>query len=304
MIKNQPMKNNIFYFTILFLMTFSFINAQEIINLYPSEIPNSKPSDIKESGEGMYKNVTNPTLEYFKPNEENKTGTAVIIVPGGGYGVVVYNGEGVNTAKALVEKGIAAFVLKYRLPNDEIMVDKKIGPLQDAQQAIKLVRENAEKWGLDKNKIGIMGFSAGGHLASTAATHFEKSYVKNSNNTNLRPDFQILVYPVISMNDSLTHGGSRDNLLGKNPTPENVNLFSNELQVKENTPIAYLTHTADDTTVDVDNSIFYFEKLRHHKVEAEMHIYPKGGHGFVFRHSGWMDPLFDWMKRNELIKTN
>lgn len=290
-------------FLVLSFLFFSvFIQAQEIITLYPSKIPNSKSSILKESGDGMYKDVTIPTLEYFKPNAEKSSGAAVIIVPGGGYSVVVYNGEGVSTAKALAEKGIAAFVLKYRLPNDAIMVDKKIGPLQDAQQAIKLVRDNAEKWGLDKNKIGIMGFSAGGHLASTAATHFEKSYIENKENTSLRPDFQILVYPVISMTTALTHGGSKDNLLGKNPTNEEVDLFSNEMQVKANTPIAYLTHAADDTTVDVDNSIQYFEKLRHNKVDAEMHIYPKGGHGFIFRFAGWMTPLSDWMKRNQLLK--
>ena len=296
------MKCNSIILKLIFLLAFSFLNAQEIIPLYEGNIPNSKPSDIKESGEGMYRNVTNPTLEYFKPNPEKANGMAIILVPGGGYSVVVYQGEGVGNAKALTEQGIAVFILKYRLPNDAIMMDKKIGPLQDAQQAIKIVRENAEKWDIDTSKIGIMGFSAGGHLAASAATHFETSYIDNPKNTSLRPDFQILVYPVISMTDSLTHGGSRDALLGKNPTKEDVQLFSNEQQVKANTPPAYLTHTADDTTVDVDNSIAYFESLRHNKVDAEMHIYPKGGHGFIFRHQGWMDPLFAWMKRNNWIK--
>jgi len=285
------------------LMFFSaFTSAQEIINLYPNDIPNSIQSEIKESGEGMYRNVTNPTLEYFKPNPGKATGTAIILVPGGGYSVVVYEGEGLTNAKSLAENGIAAFVLKYRLPNDQIMDNKKIGPVQDAQQAIKLVRENAKKWGLDTNKIGIMGFSAGGHLASTAATHFEKSYIENSNNTSLRPDFQILVYPVISMTDSLTHTGSRDALLGDNPSAEDVQLFSNEKQVKANTPPAYLTHTADDTVVDVDNSIAYFQSLRHNNVDAEMHIYPKGGHGFIFKHQEWINPLLAWLKSNNFIK--
>lgn len=295
------MKTTILNYTILFLLSFSAINGQEIINLYPSEIPNSKPSEVKESVGGLYRNVTNPTLEYFKPNPKKATGTAIILIPGGGYSVVVYQGEGVNNAKVLAEKGVAAFVLKYRLPNDEIMPNRKIGPLQDAQQAIKLVRENAEKWNLNQDKIGVMGFSAGGHLASTAATHFEKSYIENSNNTSLRPDFQILIYPVISMTSSLTHDGSRNALIGKNPSKEDIQLFSNELQVDTNTPIAYLTHAADDTTVDVDNSIEYFEHLRHKKVNAEMHIYPTGGHGFIFKNSGWIIPLFDWMKRNQLI---
>ncbi|WP_461091748.1 alpha/beta hydrolase [Spirosoma gilvum] len=277
--------------------------AQEIIPLYPAEIPNSKVSDVQESGAatGVLKGITKPTLEYYKPAADKASGTAVVIIPGGGYGVVVYQGEGINIAKAFAEKGVAAFILKYRLPSDVIMPDKKIGPLQDAQQAIKLVRENAEKWGVDKARIGVIGFSAGGHLASTVATHFEKSYVENSQNTSLRPDFQILVYPVISMQDSLTHGGSHDNLLGKNPSRQDVELFSNELQIRANTPPTYLTHAADDKLVDVDNSIVYFEKLRHQNVPVEMHIYPKGDHGFIFRHPGWMEPLFAWMKQNNWI---
>jgi acetyl esterase/lipase len=275
--------------------------SQDKINLYPNGVPNSKPSTVTETGadKGLFKGITNPTLEYIKPEKPN--GTAIIVIAGGGYGVIVYNGEGLGTAKSLAEKGISAFVLKYRLPNDEIMQDKKIGPLQDVQQSIKYLRENAEKYGIDKNKIGVMGFSAGGHLASTAATHFEKSYIENVQNTNLRPDFQILVYPVITMQDALTHGGSRDALIGKNPLQEDKDLFSNDLQVKANTPITWLTHAADDKVVDVDNSISYFEQLRKNKVEVEMHIFPKGDHGFIFRQKGWMTPLFDWMERNKII---
>ncbi len=278
--------------------------AQEIIPLYSPAVPNSKASDLQESGaaSGVLKGITRPTLEFFKPAPGRASGAAVIVIPGGGYGVVVYQGEGVATAKALAEKGVAAFVLKYRLPSDAIMPDKKIGPLQDAQQALKLVRDNAAKWGIDKAKIGIMGFSAGGHLASTAATHFEKAYIENSSQTSLRPDFQVLIYPVISMQDSLTHGGSRDNLLGKTPSRQDADLFSNELQVRANTPPAYLTHAADDKLVDVDNSIVYFQKLRRLKVPVEMHIYPKGDHGFIFRHPGWMEPLFAWMKANNWLK--
>ena len=278
--------------------------AQEMIPLYSAAVPNSKISNVQESGaeSGVLKGITKPTLEYFKPAADKASGAAVIIIPGGGYGVVVYQGEGVNTAKAMAEQGVAAFVLKYRLPSDAIMPDKKIGPLQDAQQALKLVRDGAAKWGIDASKVGIMGFSAGGHLASTAATHFDKAYIDNSNGTSLRPDFQILIYPVISMQDSLTHGGSRDNLLGKNPSRQDAELFSNELRVGATTPPTYLTHAADDKLVDVDNSIVYFEKLRHLKVPVEMHIYPKGDHGFIFRHPGWMDPLFAWMKQNSWIK--
>ena len=276
------------------------IQAQEIINLYPDKVPNTKPNGIKETyANGMYRGVTVPTLEIYLPEKEKATGAAVVICAGGGYSVVVFQGEGVSTAKEFAKHGIAAFVLKYRLPDDSTMQDKKIGPLQDAQQAIKIVRENAAKWDIDTNRIGIMGFSAGGHLASTEATHFKKAYIENTNNTSLRPDFQILVYPVISMQDQLTHADSRKQLLGRTPSRVTVDLFSNELQVDESTPPTYITHAADDNVVDVDNTIQYFETLRHHKVSVEMHVYPTGGHGFIFRQKGWMEPLLKWMDNSK-----
>ncbi|MBN1407824.1 MAG: alpha/beta hydrolase [Calditrichaceae bacterium] len=292
-------------FILLFTLCFA-LKAQEVINLYQSEIPNSKDSNIKEfwnEKAGFYKNVINPTMQIYLPDKEVSTGAAVVICPGGGYSVVVFNAEGVRTAEEFAKNGVAAFVLKYRIPNDTTMVDKKIGPLQDAQQAIKIVRENAAKWGIAINKIGIMGFSAGGHLASTEATHFNKAYIKNDTGTSLRPDFQILVYPVISMQDSLTHAGSKYQLLGENPSQEITDLFSNELQVNKDTPPAYITHAGDDMVVDVDNSIKYFEALRHHKVPVEMHIYPKGNHGFVLFQptEEWMKPIFKWMKRSKFI---
>jgi acetyl esterase/lipase len=291
--------------TILIVSTFFHpftINAQEIINLYSNSIPNAKTTTIKEVySNGMYRSVTNPTLEIYLPEKEKASGAAVVICPGGGYSVVVYQGEGITAAKEFAKKGVAAFVLKYRLPDDSTMLDKKIGPLQDAQQAIKVVRENAAKWNIDPAKIGIMGFSAGGHLASTEATHYKKALIENNNNTNLRPDFQILIYPVVTMQDSLTHADSRAKLLGKNPSKQMIDDFSNELRVDENTAPAYITHAADDNVVDVDNSINYFEALRHKKVNVEMHIYPKGGHGFIFRQPGWMEPLFLWMKNNKWI---
>lgn len=291
----------IIFIVITFFHPFT-LNAQEIINLYSDSIPNAKATTIKEVyGNGMYRSVTSPTLEIYLPVKEKASGAAVVVCPGGGYSVVVYQGEGISAAKEFVKKGIAAFVLKYRLPDDSTMQDKKIGPLQDAQQAIKVVRENAAKWNIDPNKIGIMGFSAGGHLASTEATHYKKALIENNNNTNLRPDFQILIYPVVTMQDSLTHADSRAKLLGKNPSKQMIDDFSNELRVAENTPPAYITHAADDNVVDVDNSINYFEALRHKKVNAEMHIYPKGGHGFIFRQPGWMESLFLWMKNNKWI---
>jgi len=286
-----------------FLFLSLTISAQEIVEEYSGPVPNSKNSGKKETfNSGMFRGVTKPTLEIYLPEKEKTTGTAVIIIPGGSYAVVVYQGEGISTAKQFAKNGIVAFVLKYRLPDDSIMQNKTIGPLQDAQQAIKYVRENAAKWGVDINKVGIVGFSAGGHLASTAATHFQKAMIENKSNTNLRPDFQVVVYPVISMQDSLTHRDSRNNLLGKTPSRELTDQYSNELQVTANTPPTYITHAADDNVVDVDNSIRYFEALRHNKVPVEMHIYPSGGHGFIFRQPDWIDPLLLWMKKNKWIQ--
>ncbi|HEY1021648.1 MAG TPA: alpha/beta hydrolase, partial [Flavisolibacter sp.] len=242
---------------------------------------------------------TKPTLEIYLPAKEKSTGTAMIIVPGGGYSVVVYDGEGISTAKKFAEKGIAAFVLKYRLPDDSIMVNKTIGPLQDAQQAIKFVRENADRWGVDKARIGIIGFSAGGHLAATAATHFGRPQIENAAGTSLRPDFQVLVYPVISMQDSLTHPDSRRNLLGKAPSETVKKQYSAEQQVTADSPPAYLTHATDDALVDVANSLVYYDALRQQKVPVEMHLFQQGGHGFIFRQPDWMDPLFLWLKKNK-----
>jgi acetyl esterase/lipase len=279
--------------------------AQTILNLYPADIPNSRQTTMKEANiNGMFRNVTVPTIEMYLPDNAGATGAAVVICPGGGYSVVVYQGEGISTAKEFARHGIAAFVLKYRLPSDSSMIDKSIGPLQDAQQAIKVVRENAAKWHIDPNKIGIIGFSAGGHLAASEATHYNKVLIKNESNTSLRPSFQILVYPVISMQDSLGHADSRTKLLGTHPTKAMTDDYSNELQVQSDSPPAYITHAADDKVVDVDNSIKYFEALRHNNIDAELHIFPKGGHGFIFRQKGWMEPLFLWMKNNNWINKN
>lgn len=280
-------------------------SGQQVIPLYEGNVPNSKPApeSIKESfGGGMYRNVTAPSVEVYLPEKENATGAAVVICPGGGYSVIVFNGEGVSAAKELAKNGVAAFVVKYRLPHDSLQPDKKIAPLQDAQQAVKLVRKNAAQWGIDTARVGIMGFSAGGHLASTVATHFNKDFTGTASGTSVKPAFQVLIYPVISMQDGLTHSDSRKQLLGIQPAKEDIDGFSNELQVSAQSPPAYITHAADDNVVDVDNSIFYFEQMRKQKVPVEMHIYPKGGHGFIFRQKGWMDPLLLWMKTSGFLK--
>lgn len=287
------------------------LNAQQIIPLYSGEIPNSVNYVMKEikmeNPDGTllgYRSISQPKLAVYLPDPEKATGAAVVICPGGGYGMESYRLEGTIIAASFVRKGVAAFILEYRLPSDSIMKDKSIGPLQDAQQAIKTVRERAKEWNIDAAKIGIMGFSAGGHLASTAGTHFEHSYIPNETNTSLRPDFMILIYPVISMTGELTHHGSRQNLLGANPTVDQIKLFSNELQVNEKTPPTWLTHTGDDTVVPVDNSIRFYQALIRNKVPAEMHLYPSGNHGFVLKLpvDEWMAPLFGWMEKSGIVK--
>lgn len=284
------------------------LEAQEVIDLYTS-IPNSKSYEMEEvltveDGRiAWIKNVSKPTLTIYLPKEEITTRTAVIICPGGGYSGESYLKEGTLIAEEFSRKGIAAFILKYRLPSNSIMIDKTIGPLQDAQQAIKTVRQRAAEWQIDTAKIGIMGFSAGGHLASTAGTNFSKSYIPNEENISLRPNFMILVYPVISMSDELTHNGSRNNLLGEDASKEQITQFSNELHVNKNTPPTWITHTGDDTLVPVENSIRFYQELIRNKVPAEMHLYPKGGHGFVLSMptDEWMQPVFKWMTKSNFV---
>ncbi len=302
--------------------------AQQEIPLYIGAIPNSKipatPLDttfVKGSSDGIDRvvGVVRPTLTVFLPDAAKATGSAVIICPGGGYGILAMSHEGYDVARRLNEEGIAAFVLKYRLPKGGIMIDKKIGPLQDAQRAIQLVRENAKQWNLNSNKIGIMGSSAGGHLASTAGTHFDKPVIENPNHISLRPDFMILNYPVISFSDSLTHQGSRQNLIGtkvfssadgKVPTKakdlgmseEDIINFSNELQVTPKTPPTFITSALTDKTVPVGNSLAFITALQQNKVPAEVFFYEKGKHGYGMINpvakEQWIDACLKWIKKN------
>lgn len=292
---------------VFFLMVAaSTVLAQQVVPLYESTIPgalNVKSEETYDTARSLAFKVYQPTLTVFLPAKEKATGAAVIVCPGGGYGVLVIGKEGFDIAKYYAAHGVAAFVLKYRLPDSRIMKDKSIGPLQDAQRAIQLVRTHAAQWNVDPAKIGIMGFSAGGHLASTAGTHYSEALIPNTQNTSLRPDFMLLVYPVISMTDSLGHKGSRENLLGKNADAKKIQLFSNDQQVNVQTPPAFLIHAGDDKVVDVDNSISFYEALRHNKVPAEMHIYPKGDHGFVLNLpiDQWMSICLQWMSNSGII---
>jgi acetyl esterase/lipase len=294
--------------TILFallLMTTATFAQQKAIPLYPRGVPNSKPAPAdyieKWGNDSFLFNVTQPTITPYFADKSKANGAAVIICPGGGYAGLSMVNEGSSIAEAFNKIGVTAFVLTYRLPSDSIMVDRTIGPLQDAQRAIQIVRQQAAEWGINPNKVGIIGFSAGGHLASTAITHFDKAVINNKNNTNLRPDFGILIYPVISMGPK-THTGSKENLIGKHASQELTDLYSNEKQVTSNTPPTFLVAAEDDNVVPVENTLMFYHALLDNKVKAEMHIYPAGGHGFGLHNKTtkdfWFDRLTGWMDEN------
>ncbi|HLT75398.1 MAG TPA: alpha/beta hydrolase [Ohtaekwangia sp.] len=285
------------------------MKAQETIPLYQGSIPNSidvPDEEEREERNGIVivRKITRPTLTIFPAPAETANGTAVIIFPGGGYWINAISHEGEDVARRLNENGITAFVVKYRIPNDAAMKNRKTGPLQDAQQAIAWVRANASKWKVDPARIGIMGFSAGGHLASTAGTHFDRPVVPQK--VSVRPDFMILVYPVISFRPEFGHLGSRDQLIGKEPDPKDVQYFSNELHVTKQTPPTFLVHAVDDQTVPVENTTEFFSHLRKQGVAAEMHVYQKGGHGFGMNNplseSDWVSLCLNWLAANGLRK--
>jgi len=285
--------------------------AQEFTPLYSHGIPNYKEVVNKQSaakgadGIERISKVSVPTYRFFPASTGKDPKTCVVICPGGGYRILASSHEGYDIAAKFNEIGVSALVLYYRLPEDSAQVEKKYAPLQDAQAALALVRENATKWNVDRNKVGIMGFSAGGHLAATASTHFTKDYTGILPGANLRPDFSILLYPVISVRP-FGHSGSSQNLVGKNPSEEDLHLFSNEEQVTPQTPKAFLVHAADDNAVPLKNSLLYAEKLTANKVPVDLHVYAKGGHGFGLNNkttSGdlWFDRLISWMKANQLL---
>ncbi|WP_250318058.1 alpha/beta hydrolase [Pedobacter sp. B4-66] len=296
----------------MILMCTVSLKAQEIVKLYPGAIPGSKPTPagfkeiapVGDDGIIRVSKVSEPTLIVYLPAKEKATGAAVIICPGGGYGILAINHEGYNVAKRFTDVGVAAFVLKYRLPDDAIMVDKSFGPLMDAGQAIYLVRKQAKKWNVDPGKIGIMGFSAGGHLASTLAVHYNDIKIENKEKLSLRPDFSILIYPVISFLES-PHTGSANNLAGANATQAQKEYFSNERHVTPQTPPTFLVHANDDYGVPVQNSIIFNQALIANKVKTEMHLYQNGGHGFGLNNTttsdDWFERLTNWMKSNKFL---
>jgi acetyl esterase/lipase len=271
-------------------------NAQEKpILLYPNGVPNSKKTPAtyieKTDKTSWITDVSVPTITPYLPSNPN--GTAILVFPGGSYAGLASAHEGRAIAQEFNKVGVTAFVVKYRLPSDSIMVDKTIGPLQDAQRAIQLVRQHAAEWHIQPDKVGIIGFSAGGHLASTTATHFDKVVIENKDNISVRPDFAMLIYPVISFGP-YAHAYSRENLIGRNPSQQLLNLYSNEKQVTTNTPPIFLIHAEDDDAVPVQNSLLFYDALVKNKVKAEIHLFQEGGHGFGLNNSKTKDKWFDW----------
>ncbi len=269
--------------------------AQEKIMLYPNGAAESNELKVAESFRDpeFIMNISEPRMIAFPADKEKANGVAVLICPGGGYGGVSHIKEGEEFARWFNQMGISAFVLHYRMPNGHHEI-----PLKDAQTAFSIIRSRAKEWNIKKNKIGIMGFSAGGHLASTFGTHFKTKAE--------RPAFMMLGYPVVTMDKAITHGGSRYNLLGKSPSDEMVKLYSNELQVTKKTPPTFIVHAKDDGAVPIANSENLKKALEYQKVPVKLVVYDKGSHGFGMRKrnipaDNWPEELRSWMKEMGII---
>jgi len=307
------------YFWILILaccLSIGFqVNAQvKAVDIWQGKVPGAKINadyqQYVDSADNWVKMrlVTDPVMDMYPAPAAIANGTAVVICPGGGYWGLAIEHEGSQVAQWLNSLGVTAFVLKYRLPEASIMVDKSVGPMQDGQEAIRIVRRHAKEWGISPDKIGVMGFSAGGHLAATLSTRFtEQVYPLKKDEASARPDFSLLIYPVISMDSTITHMGSRINLLGEKPSDEQVVRFSNEKQVTSQTPPAFMIHSMDDNVVPVENSIRYALAMKQSGVACELHLYQKGGHGYGMGRSNdtestWTVACTNWLKARGLLE--
>jgi acetyl esterase/lipase len=273
--------------------TNSYAGEPVRLSLWPDEAP---------LGDGKFEKVDVPITVHL-PAPDLASGASVVICPGGGYGGRVVEGEGHGIARWLNSNGIAGVVLEYRLPNGNYH-----RPMLDAQRAIRVVRSHAAEWKLDPHRVGIIGFSAGGHLASTVGTHFDAGNEKSSDpveRLSCRPDFMILVYPVITMGEK-THGGSRNNLLGPSPSAELIDFLSNEKQVTDRTPPAFLTHAQKDAVVPVEHSRMFYEALKAHGIPAELQEFPKGNHGYNGykgeEWEAWQKRSLEWLGERGFLK--
>ena len=277
--------------------------------LYKKKVPNfieaaNEESEAVTGGILRISKVSVPGYAFFSAGDDGTPKPCVIICPGGGYGILAAQHEGTDVAKFYNGIGVHAVVLKYRIPSAKHQEHKEIAPLQDAQQAIFLVRKNAKEWGVDPGKIGIMGFSAGGHLASSLGVHYNDPKLNFKGKVSLRPDFQVLIYPVISFG-KYAHLGSRNNLLSPDTTASLINYYSNELQINVQTPPAFLVHAKDDKAVPIENSEMYLAQLKKFGVAGELYVYEKGGHGFGMNNKTsdvkWTELLTKWMRQLNII---
>lgn len=272
----------------LFISTMIFAQQPIEISLWPDGMPNSNGlTGTEEDLEGgRVANVVNPSIAVYRPEKPN--GMAIIMCPGGGYARLAMGHEGHDMAAWFTTQGITYIVLKYRMPNGHYEV-----PLSDAEQAIRIVRQHAAEWNINPHRIGIMGASAGGHLAASLATLYSSQ--------ETRPDFQVLFYPVISMKEGVTHAGSKVNLIGEKPSAELEKNYSLEQQVNAQTPQAFIMLSSDDGAVPPANSLGYYEALLKNHVPATLHAYPIGGHGWGFRDNftykrQWTGELEKWLR--------
>jgi acetyl esterase/lipase len=275
----------------------------EFIPLYPKgKLPNSKGMNLKDSiaNERVYQVGTPGMYAFFPSSQENK-GAAVVIFPGGGYERLAYVISGTQLAKWFNSIGISAFVVNYRLPNSPDLLQREIGPLQDAQRAIKIIRTNATKWGIRADKIGVQGSSAGGHLAMLVSNQdVDYSTIKDSLDTvSFHPNFAILVSPVVDLGEH-AHAGSRKNLLGESPSQQTIKKYSNHLSVTSATPPVFIVHAFNDKSVNVLNSVMLYEALVKNKVSSSLHVFPQGGHAIALRNNPgsteqWTNLCEAWM---------
>ena len=286
--------------------------AKATLPLYPGPIPGAIEAldeeairDPKEAW--VYRqSISRPTLTVFLPARATAATPAVVICPGGSYRGVSIDKEGYSVAQAFNRFGVAGIVLKYRTPSPRHMKETHTGPLQDAQQALHVVHQRASEWHIDRKRIGIVGFSAGGHLAATASTLFAEPVLASHRAQDVRPAFSVLIYPVISMRDDLTHRVSRAQLLGEDPPPALIERYSAHEAISDRTPSAFLLHAADDGGVHVGNSIRYFEGLKARNIPAQLFIYARGGHGYGLENpttsDDWIDSVQHWMASEGLIQ--
>lgn len=291
----------------LIFISITSLAAAQWSNLWPGDAPGAKPSPAgtETLGEGgRLGNIETPQYQVYLPERDKATGAAVVIFPGGGYSILAANHEGHDYAKWLVQRGIAGIVVKYRVSSNPAFGYQFPVPFLDARRAIRTVRANATAWGIDPQKVGVMGSSAGGHLASLCATRFTDSFPEENrdeiDHQNCRPDFAILIYPVISMDPALSHSGSRKNLLGEKPSPEAVENYSTAKAVTKETPPVFLLSTSDDM-VDCRNSLEFATACKASGVPVSLHLFESGGHGYGMNGKGdlsaWPPLLDHWLSR-------